>query len=1200
MTLGQNDLPEPELTEGGGLSGVRAWALDATGRAEALLLPDPAGPPRLRLDDPAAHDRMIGELAELEGLLGADEPIRPLLAARLGGLLAVRHLNRGEEPADRPRAQRLLREARACEVSLTGWEAHRTALYLATLLFPQPAPAPVGGQGGFAAVMAWQAENPAVLDPGGPVLAELRELLGDLRDAPLPPDLRLKLDTMASALGLAQGSAADFLAGIGPLIDGLPADFPGLQQVRMLMGFLDSVPIPPEQPAAPGPAAPPLDPEAEREDVDRMTAMALAMVDVAIPGSLAPEQLAEIARRVRAGRAHSTDGPADAAYDALTYAVATLVPAMQGRDHGMLADALGVMRQAADGLPPGDKWRGLLGAVDPALLVLSRFLGGNLEDEEEANRHFTEVLEELGDSSHPFALHVRIIVIGQRSAGFQRVEDRAGVLSCIEDLRVLREGLPGGHDALANALMMLGLVHYDLWQLTHETTALRTGMHHLQEALDLMEGSTGHGGLLEPLRLSLTAVRAFLDGDPEALRAHLDAQPSEQPPSLLAGAGRMLPGRALASHLQAGLTRSRDDQDRAVEELEAARRDAADGGTWQHATLLWALADAYRERDDAEAGDRAAAARAMVESFEVLTADVLLEVGAEHRLLRAREGASRAVEAARWAGAQGLAERAVTMLELGRSLVLQAAAASAEVPELLAARGHQELADAWRQAESARDRAADQPIPSLLRRRALDALRGGAGLFEPPTLAELNAGLRPGETDALVYLLPGTEGMPGMAIVLGPDLEPGVLGLPLLAEAGRAPLESFLDLSAERSRLRRAASEGAAAVEAVEAIEAPWEEALSDLCDWAWPAVVAPLLLGVAERLEANPDRHRERPGPPRIVLVPCGNLGAVPWHAARLPEEDRHRYACELMVLSYAASGREFLRAAARERLAPGARPVLVADPQMDLTRAELEVLALRDGYYPDAELYGEYYGLDGERVGPGTPEEMLALLPGSGARPPLSLLHIASHGEAGVRPTVSALSLADPGPTRPPVRAGLPGGAADPGMLTVTRLLDRPAEAGAGRGGPLVVLSACETDLSNRDHDEALTLATAFLASGAKDVVGSRWTTRDGASALMMAVFHHHVASAGLSPADALRAAQLWMLDPHREAPEGLGGELRREASQPGLDRLPLWAAFIHQGHPGAADAATTATTATAATATTAGPAGPAHTAERQEGTA
>lgn len=133
----------------------------------------------------------------------------------------------------------------------------------------------------------------------------------------------------------------------------------------------------------------------------------------------------------------------------------------------------------------------------------------------------------------------------------------------------------------------------------------------------------------------------------------------------------------------------------------------------------------------------------------------------------------------------------------------------------------------------------------------------------------------------------------------------------------------------------------------------------------------------------------------------------------------------------------------------------------------------------------------------------------------------------------------------------------------------------------GPLVVLSACETDLSTRDHDEALTLTTSFVSGGARNVVGSRWTAQDGASALMMAVFHHYLAVEGQGPADALRAAQLWMLDPDRKNPGSLGGGLLREIQRPGLDRLPVWAAFIHQGHPGPGPA----TAATARTASEGG---------------
>ncbi|MGO4430735.1 CHAT domain-containing protein, partial [Streptomyces sp. MCAF7] len=133
-------------------------------------------------------------------------------------------------------------------------------------------------------------------------------------------------------------------------------------------------------------------------------------------------------------------------------------------------------------------------------------------------------------------------------------------------------------------------------------------------------------------------------------------------------------------------------------------------------------------------------------------------------------------------------------------------------------------------------------------------------------------------------------------------------------------------------------------------------------------------------------------------------------------------------------------------------------------------------------------------------------------------------------------------------------PGAAPDRGMLTVTRLLDRPWQEQPGAPGPLVVLSACETDLSTRDHDEALTLTTAFVSGGARNVVGSRWTAQDGASALMMAVFHHYLTVEGQGPADALRAAQLWMLDPGRENPGSLTGALLREIRRPGLERLPV----------------------------------------------
>ncbi|MFC9286774.1 CHAT domain-containing protein, partial [Streptomyces sp. NPDC057052] len=134
----------------------------------------------------------------------------------------------------------------------------------------------------------------------------------------------------------------------------------------------------------------------------------------------------------------------------------------------------------------------------------------------------------------------------------------------------------------------------------------------------------------------------------------------------------------------------------------------------------------------------------------------------------------------------------------------------------------------------------------------------------------------------------------------------------------------------------------------------------------------------------------------------------------------------------------------------------------------------------------------------------------------------------------------------------------------LTVRRLLGAPAADRGGGAGPLVVLSACETDLSTRDHDETLTLTTAFVARGAADVIGSKWSVADASSAVLMYALHHFLAD-GADPAQALRRAQLWALDADRPALPGLPGPLAvRIKGKPALS-ADAWAPFIHQGNPG-----------------------------------
>jgi hypothetical protein len=63
-------------------------------------------------------------------------------------------------------------------------------------------------------------------------------------------------------------------------------------------------------------------------------------------------------------------------------------------------------------------------------------------------------------------------------------------------------------------------------------------------------------------------------------------------------------------------------------------------------------------------------------------------------------------------------------------------------------------------------------------------------------------------------------------------------------------------------------------------------------------------------------------------------------------------------------------------------------------------------------------------------------------------------------------------------------------------------------------------------------------------------------------MFMFHHYLA--GSPPADALRRAQLWMLDPDRMYPPVMPQALRQglSASDVDLTDTACWAAFTHQG--------------------------------------
>lgn len=518
---------------------------------------------------------------------------------------------------------------------------------------------------------------------------------------------------------------------------------------------------------------------------------------------------------------------------------------------------------------------------------------------------------------------------------------------------------------------------------------------------------------------------------------------------------------------------------------------------------------------------------------------VLLQSGSRHALAASRVIGRDALTLAEWCIADGRAESAVDALELGRALVLHSATVAADVPALLREAGQPELAAEWDdQASATHDAAGDvDAIPGDLRGRVLAALRTGAAdwrLLAAPSVADIASALRAAGLDALAYLIPALGAVRGRAVTVGADGMVRECLLPNLAAGPGTPLAQFASADYEFRATRLPATNPPDVAAAQR-----FRQELDGICDWAWTAAIGPLLDQFA-----TAGRDAAQPRPLRLAIVPIGPLGLVPWHAARRDEAGQVRYACADVIFTTCASARQLIEAVGRPRLAPGAGPaVFVANPGGDLPGSQLEADAICAAFYSGAVCLGQ--SARTQVSGAGSPDEVLACLPGHGpgaVRP--AVLHLGCHASAGASPDESRLALA--------------GGS----VLPVSRILGQAHRRDRDASGGLVVLAACTSDLTLADYDEALTLASAFLAAGMAGAVGARWAVNDRFTVLLMFMFHRHlVRYPGDGPAGALRAAQLWMLDPRRELPPEMPGEfavlVRRSACHP-----YAWAAFTYHG--------------------------------------
>lgn len=585
------------------------------------------------------------------------------------------------------------------------------------------------------------------------------------------------------------------------------------------------------------------------------------------------------------------------------------------------------------------------------------------------------------------------------------------------------------------------------------------------------------------------------------------------------------------------MTGHRDDLVAGISALERARAvgDSATNAYWTLAANP--LAMGYRLSGRREFGRQIALSGLRGHAWSVL---LQANTGDVHTA--ARHAAGDALDVARWCLQDNDPAGAAAALDAGRGLILYAATQTRDVESTLLAAGEAALAQRWRQAVTT---VGPADVPPDLRRQVVSVLAGipllpdgsmaaapatgTAKLLDPPAAHEVRAALSTLGMDALVYLVPGDDGV-GAAVVVPVDDDPSWLVLP---ELRSTPTEVFDEYLADTARGMADPGDPDLWRDAVRRSRG----GLDRLCGWAWDAAIGPLL-----------ERHLRIPAgrPPRLVLIPIRELSRIPWHAAHPPGTGR--YALQSAVFSYTPSARMLCEVAWRGGVPVSAGGLVVGDPDTggegrDLPAARLEALAVRDTFYPQARYVGRLADGSTSPQGAGRPAEVTAWLADQDGG---AMVHLACHGilrRASGDAETAYLLLA--GQER---------------HLAAERLLDilttRP-----GRDISLAVLAACTSGVSSRGHDEAFSLGTTLLAGGVRTVISAQWSVPDAPTSVLMFMVHHYLREGGLPPADALRAAQLWMIE-DRRPPETMPPELRRHLDSVRPGDVGAWAGFFHAG--------------------------------------
>jgi len=228
--------------------------------------------------------------------------------------------------------------------------------------------------------------------------------------------------------------------------------------------------------------------------------------------------------------------------------------------------------------------------------------------------------------------------------------------------------------------------------------------------------------------------------------------------------------------------------------------------------------------------------------------------------------------------------------------------------------------------------------------------------------------------------------------------------------------------------------------------------------------------------------------GAERLIVVPDRQIHAVPF--AALYDAERHRYVVEDFVVTVAPSAKMIAHQTPALALAPA---LVVSDPHVedgsDLPNAAREAHAV-------AAMYDSATVLTAERA---TRARFITAAQRSG------MIHYAGHADSDSADPFGTLHLA-------------------PDATHRTGDLDANAIASLNlSSAELVILAACGTMRGESQHVEGMpSIARAFMAAGARNVIGTLWEVDDDAMAPLFQSLHAELRK-GANPSAALRTAQI-----------------------------------------------------------------------------